>query len=88
MNDTVSRSKLLTRREAAELLGVKPQTLATWHVTGRYNLPVVKVGRAARYRLADLEKWIAARTVGAVAEVGGGGARGSDRREAIRGSNS
>jgi len=59
--------KLLSRREAAEYLGVKPQTLAAWHVTGRYNLPVVKVGRSVRYRLADLEAWLAARTVGAAA---------------------
>ena len=60
--------KLLTRREAAEYLGVKPQTLAAWHVTGKYKLPLVKVGRSVRYRLADLEKWLAARTVGAVGE--------------------
>lgn len=61
-------TKLLTRNEAAELLGVRPQTLAVWHITGKYGLPVVKVGRSVRYRLADLEKWIAARTVGAAAE--------------------
>jgi len=60
-------TKLLTRREAAEFLGVKPQTLATWHITGKYNLPVVKVGRSVRYRLADLERWLESRTVGAAA---------------------
>jgi len=56
--------RLLTRKEAAELLRVKPQTLATWHCAGRYSLPVVKVGRSVRYRLADLEHWLAKRTVG------------------------
>jgi len=61
-------TKLLTRNEAAELLGVKPQTLATWHITGRYNLPLVKVGRSVRYRLADLERWLESRTVGGAAE--------------------
>jgi len=66
--------KLLSRKEAAECLGVKPQTLAAWHVTGRYGLPVVKVGRAVRYRLADLERWIASRTIGVAAgETGGPG---------------
>jgi excisionase family DNA binding protein len=60
------RRKLLTRTEAAEYLGVKPQTLAVWQVTGRYNLPVVKVGRSVRYRVADLEAWLAARTIGTV----------------------
>ena len=58
------RKGMLTRQEAAEYLGVKPQTLATWHVTGRYRLPVVKVGRSARYRLQDLERWLQSRTVG------------------------
>lgn len=65
-------SKLLNRREAAEYLGVKPQTLATWTCTGRYGLPVVKVGRSVRYRLADLDAWIARRTMGAVADEGQG----------------
>jgi excisionase family DNA binding protein len=63
----VGLPKLLTRKEAAEVLGVKPETLAVWHCTGRYKLPVVKVGRSCRYRLADLEKWLAARTVDAAA---------------------
>lgn len=55
--------RLLPRDEAAEYLGIKPQTLALWHSTGRYALPVVKVGRSVRYRLSDLEAFIAARTV-------------------------
>lgn len=63
--------KLLARKEAAEVLGVRPETLAVWHCTGRYKLPVVKVGRSCRYRLADLEAWLAARTVGDVAEEQG-----------------
>ena len=57
-------SKLLTRKEAAEVLGVRPETLAVWHCTRRYKLPLVKVGRSCRYRLADLEQWLATRTVG------------------------
>lgn len=55
--------KLLTRVEAAEYLSVKPQTLALWHSTGRYALPVIKVGRGCRYRLSDLENFIASRTI-------------------------
>ena len=65
MNISVEASKLLTRKEAAEYLRVKPQTLAVWHCTGRYQLPFIKVGRSCRYRLADLEKWLVARTVDA-----------------------
>lgn len=67
--------KLLTRQEAAEYLGVRPETLAVWHCTRRYKLPVVKVGRSVRYRVADLERWLAARTVGAVDGQREGGAR-------------
>jgi excisionase family DNA binding protein len=60
-------TKLLTRNEAAELLGVRPQTLAVWAITGKYGLPVVKVGRSVRYRMTDLERWLESRTVGAAA---------------------
>jgi excisionase family DNA binding protein len=67
--------KLLTRKEAAEYMGVRPETLAVWHCTRRYKLPVVKVGRSVRYRLADLERWLAARTVVAVGSQSEGGAR-------------
>lgn len=54
---------LLTRKEAANFLGVKEITLATWKSVNRYNLPVVKVGRLAKYRYSDLLKFIDRRTV-------------------------
>lgn len=53
--------RLLTREETAEILGVKPQTLAAWHSTRRYPLPVVKVGRSARYRPSDVQRFIESR---------------------------
>ncbi|WP_284186793.1 helix-turn-helix domain-containing protein [Zoogloea oryzae] len=55
---TTSSSTLLTRLEAAQLLRIQPQTLAVWASTKRYPLPVVKVGRLVRYRLADLEQFM------------------------------
>lgn len=55
-------STLLTRDQAAELLGIKPQTLAVWASTGRYGLPVVRVGRSVRYRSSDLDAWLEKRT--------------------------
>jgi excisionase family DNA binding protein len=58
------QSDLMSRAEAAQYLGVSPKTLATWACTKRYPLPVVKLGRAVKYRVADLEKFIASRTVG------------------------
>jgi excisionase family DNA binding protein len=57
-----SNSELLTRREAAEYLGVAVQTLAIWKTHGRYELPMVKVGRLAKYKRSDLDKFLASRT--------------------------
>ena len=55
--------KLLSRPEAAAYLGVREQTLAVWNCTGRYALPVIKVGRSVRYRRSDLDRWLESRTV-------------------------
>ena len=63
----MGHTELLTRGEAAAYLDVQPQTLAVWASTKRYALRYVKVGRCVRYRKADLEAFLNARTVGAVA---------------------
>ena len=55
-------SPLLSRREAAQFLGIRESTLAVWHATDRYPLPVIKVGRLVRYRRDDLEGFLKART--------------------------
>ena len=54
---------LLTRKQAADFLGVNEGTLAVWLCTKRYPLPVVKVGRLCKYRMSDLEAFINERTV-------------------------
>lgn len=54
--------KLLTRKQVADLLGIKVATLEVWASTGRYSLPYVKVGRLARYRECDVEELIERRT--------------------------
>lgn len=54
---------LLTRQQAAEYLGISEQTLAAWACSKRYSLPYIRVGRRCRYRLADLDRWLATRTV-------------------------
>jgi excisionase family DNA binding protein len=56
---------LLDREQAAAYLGVAPNTLAVWACTGRYELPFVRVGRLAKYRLADLDAWLEQRVVAA-----------------------
>lgn len=63
---TGTEDKLLTRRQAAEVLGFQPQTLARWKWEGREDRPPeVRVGRrAVRYRASGLAKWIASRADG------------------------
>lgn len=55
---------VLDRHEAAEFLGVKPQTLAAWACNKRVLLPYVKIGRRVVYRRQDLDAFCAANVVG------------------------
>jgi len=57
------REPLLSRRQAAEYLGVSSNTLAVWACTRQYELPYIRVGRLAKYKRADLDAWLASRTV-------------------------
>jgi len=47
-------SRLYTRKQAAEFLGVTEGTLAVWKCTKRYPLPVIKIGSLVKYRESDL----------------------------------
>ena len=51
-----TREQLLTIPEAATLLALTPATLRKWRAQRR--LPVVKLGRAVRVRLADVERLV------------------------------
>ena len=59
---TPSSRDLLDEQQAAITIDVTPGTLSVWRSTGRYKLPFIKVGRKVRYRRADLEAWLEART--------------------------
>ena len=61
---------LLDTEPAAAHLGIKPHTLEVWRASGRYSLPFIRVGRRVKYRLADLERFLDARTVGKFDEAG------------------
>ena len=54
---------LLSRKEAAEFLGISSETLAVWACTKRYNLPYVKIGRLAKYKMSDLIEFINQNTI-------------------------
>jgi len=56
--------ELLNTKEAAQLLGVNKGTLDVWRCTQRYNLKYIKIGGAVRYRVEDVNAFIAERTIG------------------------
>ncbi|WP_376690094.1 helix-turn-helix transcriptional regulator [Wenzhouxiangella sp. EGI_FJ10409] len=60
----------LTTEEAAEYVGLQKSTLEAWRCRGG-GPRFVKMGRAVRYRLVDLDAWIESRlrenTIGEVA---------------------
>lgn len=55
---TQPQRELLRPAEAAERLGVKVDTLATWRSTKRYDLPFIRVGRHIKYDAAAIEKFL------------------------------
>ena len=63
METVIDYPAIMDREQAAQFIGVKPQTLSVWATTGRYQLPYIKVGRSVRYRKSDLEAFLASRTV-------------------------
>lgn len=62
MSTTTQSDRLLTRKEAAEFLKLRTQTLACWAMSGKH-LSFVRVGRSVRYRQSDLDEYLAKRTV-------------------------
>ena len=53
----------LDTSQAAQVLGVSPDTLVTWRCTKRYHVPYVKVGKKVFYYLDDLRAWLESRKV-------------------------
>lgn len=51
--------RLLKTAEAAQLLGLSIKTMRFYSATGGGPLPVVRLGRAVRYRMSDVEFLIA-----------------------------
>ena len=55
--------RLLTRVDAADMLGIKPATLSAWACLKSHDLPYVKIGSRAMYRFEDIEAFITRNTV-------------------------
>ena len=54
-----NKQNLISAEQAADYLGVSIRTMANWRSRGFPNLPYCKIGRCIRYRLADLDAYIA-----------------------------
>jgi len=65
MTKTVSLDDLLTTKEAATVLGVKPNTLEIWRTKGK-GPPFLRLGdgpcAAVRYLRSALMEWLASRS--------------------------
>lgn len=55
---TLSPGDLISRARAAAMLDVHPRTLAGWKDTKKSELPIIWVGRLAKYRLVDVERLV------------------------------
>ena len=53
---------LLTTEQVAQRLGLKPNTLEKWRITGE-GIPHIRVGRSIRYSSEDVDEWLASRRV-------------------------
>ena len=62
----ITPSNLIGRKAAADYLGIKSTTLDNWACTKRYPLKFIKVGRLVKYRIQDLDDFLAQRTVNVV----------------------
>jgi excisionase family DNA binding protein len=59
MTQATEEGRLMTEKEAAEYLHQKVKTLQARRVSGG-GAPFVKLGRSVRYRLSDLQQFVAA----------------------------
>jgi hypothetical protein len=62
LTEAATRKQLVNERRAAEILGLQVRTLQQWRMSGR-GVCYVKIGRAVRYSLNDLDAFIAKNTV-------------------------
>ena len=57
----IPNSNLFNRVEAAQYIGVSPNTMNQWASSGRYKLKYFKIGRLIWYRKEDLDAFLEAR---------------------------
>lgn len=62
--------RLLSSQEAAKYLGIAEPTLRISRMKGG-GIPFIKMGRLVKYRIADIENYLAIRTYKSTSEIGG-----------------
>lgn len=60
-------SEALDTHQAAAVAGLAPGTLRKMRISGE-GPRFLKLGRAVRYRAADLEEWLSARVISSTSE--------------------
>lgn len=60
---TAHTSQLIDERQLCADLGISSVTATKWRARAE-GPPFIKVGRLVRYRRADVDAWLASRTVG------------------------
>lgn len=55
-DDFIGKPRLVTKTEAARLLGISRPTLYKW--INDFGFPVVKVGDLERVDMGDVERWL------------------------------
>lgn len=60
----------LTEKQVAKLLGISPRTLQAWRYRGGHTPQFIKVGRAVRYRLGDVQTWLRERQRRSTSDLG------------------
>lgn len=58
----MDNNRYLNTPQLAEKIGLSPITLEIWRSRGS-GPPYIRIGRAIRYDLREVEKWLAARAV-------------------------
>jgi excisionase family DNA binding protein len=59
-------AEYLDEKRLCALLGISSVTTTKWRVKAK-GPPFIKVGRLVRYRRSDVEAWLRANTIGALA---------------------
>ena len=67
----MSKTQLLTTKQAAEALNLSPRSLEKWRLDG-CGPPFVKLGGSVRYRSVDLGAWVQERVRRSTSDPGPG----------------